>query len=57
MESNDSPKIPYRGETSDIPGLPSGVGGGKEKGRKRQANREDQVVHGMRDIAQLFAEL
>ena len=24
MESNDSPEIPERGETSDIPGLPSG---------------------------------
>ena len=23
MESNDSPEIPDRGETSDIPGLPS----------------------------------
>ena len=28
MESNDSPEIPDRGETSDIPGLPSGVTGG-----------------------------
>ena len=25
VESNDSPEIPERGETSDIPGLPSGV--------------------------------
>ena len=24
VESNDSPEIPHRGETSDIPGLPSG---------------------------------
>ena len=24
VESNDSPGIPNRGETSDIPGLPSG---------------------------------
>ena len=24
MESNDSPEIPDRGKTSDIPGLPSG---------------------------------
>ena len=24
MESNDSPEIPDRGETSDIPGLPLG---------------------------------
>ena len=36
MESNDSPEIPDRGETSDIPGLPSGVvGGGREAGMKR----------------------
>ena len=26
MESNDSPEIADRGETSDIPGLPSGAG-------------------------------
>ena len=25
VESNDSPEIPDRGQTSDIPGLPSGV--------------------------------
>ena len=25
MESNDSPEIPDRGETSDIPGIPSGA--------------------------------
>ena len=25
VESNESPEIPYRGETSDIPGLPSGA--------------------------------
>ena len=25
MESNDSPEIPDRGKTSDIPGLPSGA--------------------------------
>ena len=30
MESNDSPEIPDRGETSDIPGLPSGVAGEEE---------------------------
>ena len=29
MESNDSPEIPDRGETSDIPGLPSGDETGK----------------------------
>ena len=32
VESNDSPEIPDRGETSDIPGLPSG---GEEDGNKR----------------------
>ena len=35
MESNDSPEIPDRGETSDIPGLPSGVKLRKEKRRER----------------------
>ena len=29
MESNDSPEIADRGETSDIPGLPSGAAGTK----------------------------
>ena len=34
MESNDSPEIPDRGETTDIPGLPSGaVTGGFELGQ------------------------
>ena len=28
VESNDSPEIPDRGETSDIPSLPFGGGGG-----------------------------
>ena len=31
MESNDSPEIPDRGETSDIPGLPSGAAAMKMK--------------------------
>ena len=31
MESNDSPEIPDRGETSNVPGLPSG-------GPKRKQN-------------------
>ena len=35
MESNDSPEIPDRGETSDIPGLPS---------RARVKTREVAVV-------------
>ena len=30
VESNDSPEIPDRGETSDIPGLPSGAGAARE---------------------------
>ena len=30
FESNDSPEIPDRGETLDIPDLPSGRGGGGE---------------------------
>ena len=30
MESNDSPEVPGRGETLDIPGPPSGGGGGRE---------------------------
>ncbi|WP_295437571.1 hypothetical protein [Thiolapillus sp.] len=34
MESNDSPEIPDRGETSDIPGLPSG--GERERERERE---------------------
>ena len=34
MESNDSPEIPDRGETSDIPGLPSG-----ERRRKNSTRR------------------
>ena len=33
MESNHSPEIPDAGETSDIPGLPSG--GEREKERER----------------------
>ena len=35
MESNDSPEIPDRGETSDIPGLPSGEGKGDKANRGR----------------------
>ena len=34
MESNDSPEIPDREETSDIPGLPSGGEGGGERDRE-----------------------
>ena len=34
VESNDSPEIPDRGKTSDIPGLPSGVKGNRLKQSK-----------------------
>ena len=40
MESNNSPEIPDRGETSDIPGLPSGDMGKREEGRERGWGRE-----------------
>ncbi len=36
MESNDSPEIPDRGKTSDIPGLPSGGTGEENDGNKRE---------------------
>ena len=36
MESNDSPEIPDRGETSDIPGLPSGGKNDTKKERKKE---------------------
>ena len=34
MESNDSPEIPDRGETSDIPGLPSGASLETDRGHR-----------------------
>ena len=40
MESNDSPEIPDRGETSDIPGLPSGGGSDTETDRNTERERE-----------------
>ena len=43
MESNDSPEIPDRGETSDIPGLPSGVM--ERKGRNETNLHEPTMVH------------
>ena len=39
MESNDSPEIPDRGETSDIPGLPSGD-------KSQYTSLSDSVPHG-----------
>ena len=41
MESNDSPEIPDRGETSDIPGLPSR--GTKWRSRDTGRHGEDQT--------------
>ena len=41
MESNDSPEILDRGETSDIPGLSSGVSG---------IEFHNMVVDGMKDF-------
>ena len=41
MESNDSPEIPDRGETSDIPGLPSGG--------EREREREDERLGRQKD--------
>ena len=40
MESNDSPEIPDRGETSDIPGLPSGGALEEDGGDKRLGQLE-----------------
>ena len=40
MESNDSPEIADRGETSDIPGLPSGA----QSKRKRKKKAEVAVL-------------
>ena len=39
VESNDSPEIPDRGETSDIPGLPSGEERERERERERETER------------------
>ena len=40
MESNDSPEIPDRGETSDIPGLPSG--------EKKKNNNNNNIINNSR---------
>ena len=42
MESNDSPEIPDRGETSDIPGLPSGGKEERRQGREKEVGRQQQ---------------
>ena len=46
MESNDSPEIPDRGETSDIPDLPSGGTDREtetERKRERAASPDDSA--------------
>ena len=42
MASNDSPEIPDRGETSDIPGLPSGAVSQEMAGRKK--DKTERVI-------------
>ena len=44
MESNDSPEIPDRGETSDIPGLPSGENEGVAKGKMSITQKEGIII-------------
>ena len=44
MESNDSPEIPDREETSDIPGFPSG-------GKKREREIMEHFYHGVAKIS------
>jgi len=45
VESNDSPEIPDRGETSDIPGLPSGAW--EEKNQADNLSRHHQPNLGL----------
>ena len=47
MESNDSPEIPDRGETSDIPGLPSEVARRK---LARGFNKEEGLVRAIQAL-------
>ena len=51
MESNDSPEIPDRGETSDIPGLPSG----KKKKKKKNNNNNKKRRRKTYFVIYLFA--
>ena len=39
-ESNDSSEIPNKGETSDIPGLPSGSTSVKKKKKKKERKKK-----------------
>ena len=43
MESNDSPEIPDRGETSDIPGLLSRWERERERDRDRDRERKTET--------------
>ena len=40
-ESNDSPEIPDRRETSDIPSLPSGLTKTNNKKQKQETNKQN----------------
>ena len=59
VESNDSPEIPDRGETSDIPGLPSGA---REKKKQLLRLNSASPSHSSRyfptsvRLLQIFAE-
>ena len=48
VESNDSPEIPDRGETSDIPGLPSGVF--KRSSREQDIDKFTAVGHNIQTL-------
>ena len=48
MESNDSPEITYRGETSEEPGLPSGQKNGRVYGRILKALNIDEFERTIR---------
>ena len=66
MESNDSPEIPDRGETSDIPGLPSGALedhegtvsiGGRTITNLRFADDIDRLAGEVEELANLIEHL
>ena len=44
VESNDSPEIPDRGETSDIPSLPSGVLHRTETKQQKEEEEEEKLL-------------
>ena len=53
-ESNDSPEIPDRRGTSDIPGLP--LGGNKNKGKQKGKKEEKRVNTEMDQIHRIWTE-